>query len=141
MIEDITDPRVNLEPIESTYTGSSRYIMEVITSGLMIDHNYILFISVVENHFKIKVSESINFSTSSLHSNFRIASLIEDNNYYVHTHTHLCAHTHNTNIQLNYTATLFHPGPRATDISSGSYNSYNYLKIIEPYLAFHIIIR
>ena len=63
-IEDITDPRVDLEPMESTYVGSNRNVMEVVM--LTIDHNYTLFISVVENHFKIEVSTSKNFSTSLL---------------------------------------------------------------------------
>ena len=63
-IEDITDPRVDLEPMESTYVGSNRNVMEVVM--LTIDRNYTLFISIVENHFKIEVSTSKNFSTSLL---------------------------------------------------------------------------
>ena len=59
-IEDITDPRVVLEPIESSYFGSNRNIMEVVM--LTIDHNYTLFITIVENHFKLEVSTSKNFS-------------------------------------------------------------------------------
>ena len=64
IIEDTTDPKVDLEPIENTYTGSNRNVVEVVT--LMIDHNYTLFVFVVENHFQIEVSKSINFSMSSL---------------------------------------------------------------------------
>ena len=63
-IKDTTDPNVVVEPIQSTYTGSDRNIMEVVT--LIIDHNYTLFISVIENHFKIKVSKSKKFSMSNL---------------------------------------------------------------------------
>ena len=65
MIEDITDPRVNLDPIESTYNGSNRYVMEVVTSGLTINHDYTLFVFIVENDFNVNVSKSINFSTFS----------------------------------------------------------------------------
>ena len=64
-IVDITDPRLNLEPIMSTYTGGNRYVMEVITSGLTIDHNYMLSVCVVENLIKIEASKSVYFSTSS----------------------------------------------------------------------------
>ena len=63
-VKDISDPGVNLKPIESSYTGRNRYIMGVIASGLMIDHNYTLYVSVVESHFKLERSQSINFSTS-----------------------------------------------------------------------------
>lgn len=63
MIVDITDPTVDLAPIKSTYTGGNRNVKEVV--ALTIDHNYTLFISVVEDHFGIEVSQSINFSTSS----------------------------------------------------------------------------
>ena len=63
-IEDITGPRGDLAPIESTYTGRNRQVTEVVT--LTIDHNYMLFVSVIENHFRIEVSQSVNFSKSSV---------------------------------------------------------------------------
>ena len=62
--EDLTDPRVNLEPIQSSYNGSDRNVMKVVR--LTIDHNYTLHISVVENNFGIEVSTSKNFSMSLL---------------------------------------------------------------------------
>ena len=61
-IEDLTDPTVDLEPIQSSYNGSDRNVMEVVR--LTIDHNYTLHISVVETNFGIEVSMSKNFSTS-----------------------------------------------------------------------------
>ena len=61
-IEDMTDPTVDLEPIQSSYDGIDRNIREVVS--LTIDHNYTLRISVVENNFGIEVLTSKNFSMS-----------------------------------------------------------------------------
>ena len=113
IIEDTTDPNVVVEPIRSTYTGSDRNVMEVVM--LIIDHNYTLFISVVENHFKIEVSKSKNFSTSNLcnilifffsQARWRIHPLTYNvlctmsySSAYTHTHNHkhtytrACMHT------------------------------------------------
>ena len=63
-IEDLTDSAVDLEPIQSSYNGSDRNVMEVV--WLTIDHNYTLHISVVENNYGIEVSTSKNFGTSLL---------------------------------------------------------------------------
>ena len=60
-IEDITDPTVELEPIQSSYTGSDRNVAEVVQ--LTIDHSYTILISVVENHYGIEFRKSKNFST------------------------------------------------------------------------------
>ena len=60
--EDLTDPTVDLEPIQFSYAGSDRNVTEVVQ--LTVDHNYTLFISVVENYFGVEVSTSKNFSTS-----------------------------------------------------------------------------
>ena len=60
--EDLTDPTVDLEPIQSSYAGSDRNVMEMV--WLTIDHDYTLLISVVENNFGVEVSKSKNFSTS-----------------------------------------------------------------------------
>ena len=60
--EDLTDPTVDLEPIQSSYAGSNRNVMEVV--HLTVDHNCTLFISVVENYFGVEVSKSKTFSTS-----------------------------------------------------------------------------
>ena len=95
-IEDTTDPNVVVEPIQSTYTGSDRNVMEVVM--LIIDHNYTLFISVVENHFKIEVSKSKNFSTSNL-CNILI-SFFQPGGEHTQSHTmsytqcHTPVHTH-----------------------------------------------
>ena len=64
-IEDVTDPKLQSLTRQSTYNGSNRLVVELFTSGLKIDHNYTLFISVVENNFKLEVSNSVNFSMSS----------------------------------------------------------------------------
>ena len=47
--EDLTDPTLDLEPIQSSYAGSNRNVMEVVQ--LTVDHNCTLLISVVENYF------------------------------------------------------------------------------------------
>ena len=60
--EDLTDPTVDLEPIQSSYAGSDRNVMEVVQ--LTVDHNYTLFISVVESYFGVEVSKCKNFNTS-----------------------------------------------------------------------------
>ena len=60
-IEDITDSELQLLTRQSSYTGSNRSIVEIFTSGLKIDHNYTLFISVVEEEFKTEVSAAVNF--------------------------------------------------------------------------------
>ena len=65
-IEDVTDPKLQSLTRQSTYTGSNRFVVEFVTSGLKVDNNYTLFISVVENHFKLEVSNSVNFSMSLL---------------------------------------------------------------------------
>ena len=65
-INDVTDSGLQSLTKQSTYTGSNRLVVQLFTSGLKIGHNYTLFISVVENHFKLQVSNSVNFSTSSL---------------------------------------------------------------------------
>ena len=67
-IEDVTDSGMQSLTRQSTYTGSNRFVGELFTSGLKVDHNYTLFISVVENHFKLEVSNSVNFSMSLLPS-------------------------------------------------------------------------
>ena len=63
-IEDVTDPQLQSLTRESTYTGSNRYIVEVFMSGLKVDHNYTLSISVVEQEFDVEVSTAVNFSMS-----------------------------------------------------------------------------
>ena len=65
-IEDVADPELQSLTRQSTYTGSNRSVVEIFTSGLKINRNYTLFISVVENHFKLEVSNAVNFSMSSL---------------------------------------------------------------------------
>jgi hypothetical protein len=135
-IEDITDPSVELEPIQSTYTGSNGNVMEVVM--LTIDHNYTLFISVVENHFEIQVSKSKNFSTFfctnswflffptrwrilHLYNNIIVAHIYIITNIHTYTHTcaHACTYTHtNTHTCTQQTAaTLFRSGASGT--SSG----------------------
>ena len=61
-IENLTDPTAELKSIQSSYAGSDRNVMEVV--WLIIDHNYTLHISVVENNFETEASTSKNFSTS-----------------------------------------------------------------------------
>ena len=63
-IEDVTDPELQLLTRQSTYTGSNRSVVEVFASGLKVDHNYTLSISVVEQEFEIEVSTAVNFSMS-----------------------------------------------------------------------------
>ena len=63
-IEDLTDPTAELKSIQSSYARSDRNVMEVV--WLIIDHNYTLHISVVENNYGIEVSTSKNFGTSLL---------------------------------------------------------------------------
>ena len=63
-IQDTTN--AELQPLirQSIYTGSSRSdVMEMITSGLQINCNYTLIISIVEEEFEVEVSTA-NFSTS-----------------------------------------------------------------------------
>ena len=62
MIADITDPELPPLTRESTYSGSNRSIMEMFTSGLQINHNYTLSISVVGD-FNAEVSTALKFST------------------------------------------------------------------------------
>ena len=99
-IEDTTDPNIVVDPIQSTYTGSNRNVMEVVM--LTIDHNYTLFISVVENHFKIEVSKSKNFSTSNLcnilisfPARWRTHTLTTLSYTQCHAPVHTHTHTHN----------------------------------------------
>ena len=63
-IEDVRDPELRSLTRQSTYTGSNRSAVELFTSWLKIDHNYTLFISVVEEEFKIEVSTKVNFGMS-----------------------------------------------------------------------------
>ena len=62
MIEDTTDPELLPLTRESAYSGGDRSIMETITSGLQIDHNYALSISVSGEGFNTEVSTALNFS-------------------------------------------------------------------------------
>ena len=58
---------IELQPLirQSIYTGRNRSIVEIITTGLQINHNYTLIITVVEDDFNdIEVSTAVNFSTS-----------------------------------------------------------------------------
>jgi hypothetical protein len=65
MIEDTTEPELLPLTRESTYSGSNRsQIVEMITSGLQINHNYTLSISVAGEGFNAEVSTALNFSTS-----------------------------------------------------------------------------
>ena len=66
-IQATTD--IELQPLirQSIYTGRNRSILEIITAGLQINHNYTLIITVVEEDFNdIEVSTStvVNFSMS-----------------------------------------------------------------------------
>ena len=63
MIEDITDPNLQSLTRESSYSGNNRSIVEMFTSGLQINHNYTLSISVVGEDFNAEVSTALNFST------------------------------------------------------------------------------
>ena len=64
-IEDITDPdQLELLNRQSTYTGRNRSVVEVFTSGLKIDHDYTLFISVIDNHYNTEITNSTNFCMS-----------------------------------------------------------------------------
>ena len=64
MIEDITNRGLQRLTRQSSYSGSSRSIVELFTSGLQIDHSYTSFISVVEEETKVVVSVAVNFSMS-----------------------------------------------------------------------------
>ena len=63
-IEDTTDPELLPLTRESTYSGNNRSVMEMFTSGLQINHNYALFLSVVEGELNTEVSTALNFSKS-----------------------------------------------------------------------------
>ena len=63
-IEDTTDPELPPLTRESTYSGNNRSVMEMFTSGLQINHNYTLFLSVVEGELNTEVSTALNFSKS-----------------------------------------------------------------------------
>ena len=62
MIEDTTDPELLPLTRESAYSGGDRSIVEMITSGLQIDHNYALSISISGEGFNTEVSTTLNFS-------------------------------------------------------------------------------
>ena len=62
-IKDITDPELLPLIKDSSYSGSNRSIVEMFTSGLQINHNYTLSISVVEEDFNAEISTALNFST------------------------------------------------------------------------------
>ena len=64
VIEDTTDPELLPLTRESAYSGGSRSIMETITSGLQIDHNYTLSITISGEGFNTvtEVSTTLNFS-------------------------------------------------------------------------------
>ena len=139
-IEDLADSGLHSLTRQSTYTGSNRFVVELFTSGLKIDHNYTLLISVVENNLKLEVSNSVNFSMSSLILMcMHVLELVSHylmavrEHYYLamhtyththkhtHTHTHTHAHTHthtHTHSNIQTTATLFRP-TGATGTSSG----------------------
>ena len=56
---------IELQPMinrQSVYTGWNRSIVEVVTTGLQINYNYTLTITVVEEDFKVEVSTVVNFS-------------------------------------------------------------------------------
>ena len=63
-IQATTD--IELQPLirQSIYTGTNRSIMEIITTGLQINHNYTLIITVMEDDFDIDVSTAVNFGMS-----------------------------------------------------------------------------
>ena len=63
-IEDTTDPELLPLTRESTYSGNNRSVMEMFTSGLQINHNYTLVLSVVEGELNTEVSTALNFSKS-----------------------------------------------------------------------------
>ena len=49
---------------QSTYTAWNRSIVEVITAGLQINHNYTLIITIEEEDFDIEMSTAVRFSMS-----------------------------------------------------------------------------
>ena len=61
-IEDITDPELLSLTRESAYSGSNRSIVEMVTFGLQINHDYTLSILVVGEDFNAEVSTALNFS-------------------------------------------------------------------------------
>ena len=63
-IKDTTDPELLPLTRESTYSGNNRSVMEMFTSGLQINHDYTLFLSVVEGELNTEVSTALNFSKS-----------------------------------------------------------------------------
>jgi hypothetical protein len=63
VIEDATDPELRPLTRESFYTGNTRSIVEIISPGLQINHNYTLSISVTGEGFNAEVSTTMNFST------------------------------------------------------------------------------
>ena len=62
MIEDTTDPELLPLTRESAYSGGNKSIVETITSGLQIDRNYSLSISISGEGFNTDVSTALNFS-------------------------------------------------------------------------------
>ena len=61
-IEDITDPELLPLTRESAYSGSNRSIVEMVTFGLQINHDYTLSILVVGEDFNAEVSTALKFS-------------------------------------------------------------------------------
>jgi hypothetical protein len=60
---------VELTPLvrQSVYTGWNRSIVEIITTGLQINYNYTLIITVMEEHFETEVSSAANFCKLVMH--------------------------------------------------------------------------
>ena len=109
-IEDLADSGMQSLTRQSTYTGSNRFVVELFTSGLKINHNYTLLISVVENNLKLEVSNSVNFSMSSLilicmHVLKVVTHYLMAvwENYYLamHIHAHTQTHTHTHTLTTN----------------------------------------
>ena len=73
-IEDITFPEIQPLTRQSSYTGSKRSIVEVFTSGLLINRDYSLSISVVEDQLQVEVSTEVKFSMYTCY-NFLIGIL------------------------------------------------------------------
>ena len=101
-IEDTTDPELPPLTRESTYSGNNRSVMEMFTSGLQINHNYTLVLSVVEGELNTEVSIALNFSKSLYMWQF--------SEYINKIHKNLIIHLYNSitiNIQSKYFSFLF----------------------------------